>query len=398
MVNQQEQLRLQELGDFLRTRRARLTPEYVGFPRGARRRSPGLRRAEVAQLAHVSVDWYTWLEQGRSIVASIQVLESLVTALHLDADERVHLFFLARQQPPPERASDLAIVSPTLQRFLDQQGQSPALVSDARWDVLAWNDAACVVFGDFGQMTSRERNNVWRLFAVPSYRRLFFDWEEHARHVLAQFRASSSRFLGDPHMTELIHDLMLTSPEFRAWWPDHEVMGTPEGQKALNHSQAGSLLFDRLTFQVFDAPDLKVTVYTASEETDTAQKLSQMLNQWKCQKRQEIQMSEAVHQFAPAEHAERDSVGVWLEAWCERVEGKWVANSSIMASYTSWCEANGYEPKKAKGVAQSLAVRGLEIGVRQWVSIGSGGRTKARGVRGLSILHPASIAIVHGDR
>jgi transcriptional regulator with XRE-family HTH domain len=151
MINQQEQLRLQELGDFLRTRRARLAPEHVGLPPGKRRRSSGLRRAEVAQLAGVSVDWYTWLEQGRPIIASIQVLESLVKALHLDADERVHLFFLARQQPPPKHASDLVIVSPTLQRFLDLQGQCPALVSSARWDVLAWNEAVCVVLGDFGR-------------------------------------------------------------------------------------------------------------------------------------------------------------------------------------------------------------------------------------------------------
>jgi transcriptional regulator with XRE-family HTH domain len=286
MVNQQEQLRLQELGDFLHTRRARLMPEHVGLPRGSRRRSPGLRRAEVAQLAGVSVDWYTWLEQGRPITASIEVLESLVKALCLDPDERVHLFLLARQQLPPKRASDLEVVSSTLRHFLDQQSQSPSLVSNARWDVLAWNDAACVVFGDFSQMTNRERNNVWRLFAVPSYRQLFVDWEGHARHILAQFRASSSRFLGDPQMTELIHDLKLSSPEFRDWWPHHEVISAPEEHKVLNHPQAGSLLFDRLTFQVFDAPDLKVTIYTAVEETNTSQKLSQLLTQWRFQKRQ----------------------------------------------------------------------------------------------------------------
>src|SRR6202142_3020816 len=109
---QQQEYRLQELGDFLRTRRARLTPEAVGLPRGSRRRTPGLRRAEVAQLAGVSVDWYTWLEQGRPITVSTQVLESLVHALHLNANEREHLFFLAHQQPPPKRAMEPEIVSP----------------------------------------------------------------------------------------------------------------------------------------------------------------------------------------------------------------------------------------------------------------------------------------------
>src|SRR5256885_7140421 len=124
MLREREDQRLQELGDFLRTRRARLAPEDVGLPRGSRRRAPGLRRAEVAQLAGVSVDWYTWLEQGRPITVSTQVLESLVQALHLNANEREHLFFLAHQQPPPERAMEPETVSATLQHFLDHQGQS----------------------------------------------------------------------------------------------------------------------------------------------------------------------------------------------------------------------------------------------------------------------------------
>ena len=239
MGREQEYQRLQELGDFLRTRRARLAPEDVGLPRGSRRRAPGLRRAEVAQLAGVSVDWYTWLEQGRPITVSTQVLESLVQALHLHAHERDHLFFLAHQQPPPARAMEPETVSATLQHFLDHQGFSPAFVLGRRWDVVAWNEAARVVFGDFGQMTTFERNSVWRLFTSPTHRHLLVDWEGHARRVLAQFRATCGRYPGDPRLTELIQDLMLRSPEFRAWWPDHEVLGTPEGQKTFNlHKQA----------------------------------------------------------------------------------------------------------------------------------------------------------------
>ncbi len=278
MASQLQQQRLQELGDFLRTRRARLAPEQVGLPRGSRRRAPGLRRAEVAQLAGVSVDWYTWLEQGRPITVSIQVLESLVQALHLDTNEREHLFFLAHQQPPPETSMEPETVSPTLQHFLDHLGISPAFVSGRLWDIVAWNEAACVVFGDFRLMTTRERNTVWRLFTEPSYRQLLVDWEGHARRVLAQFRASCGRFLGDPRLTELIHDLMILSPEFRAWWPDHEVLRAPEGQKTLNHPQAGYLMFEHLTFQLFDAPELKVTVYTPLEEADTPRKLYQLLD------------------------------------------------------------------------------------------------------------------------
>ncbi|MBA2392741.1 MAG: helix-turn-helix domain-containing protein [Ktedonobacteraceae bacterium] len=279
MEREQESQRLQELGDFLRTRRARLAPEDVGLLRGSRRRVPGLRRAEVAHLAGVSVDWYTWLEQGRPITVSTQILESLVQALHLHANEREHLFFLAHQQPPPARAMELETVSPTLQHFLDHQGFSPAFDLGRRLDVVAWNEAARVVFGDFGQMTTFERNSVWRLFTSPAHRQLLVDWEGHARRVLAQFRASCGRYPGDPRLTELIQDLMLRSPEFRAWWSDHEVLGATEGHKTFNHPHVGYLLFEHLTFQVVDAPDLKVNVYTPLDEADTPAKMSRLLSE-----------------------------------------------------------------------------------------------------------------------
>ncbi|GHO85965.1 helix-turn-helix transcriptional regulator [Dictyobacter formicarum] len=279
MAREQEDQRLQELGDFLRTRRNRIAPEDVGLPRGSRRRAPGLRRAEVAQLASVSVDWYTWLEQGRPISVSTQVLESLVQALHLNADERAHLFFLAHQQPPPARAMEPETVSPALQHFLDHQGLSPAFVTGRRWDVVAWNEAARIVFGDYEQMTSHERNTVWRLFTSPMHRQLLVDWEGHARRLLAQFRATCGRYPADPWLTELIHDLMIASPEFRAWWPDHEVLIASEGHKTFNHPQVGYLVFELVTFQVFDAPDLTVTVYIPLDEADTPAKISQLLSE-----------------------------------------------------------------------------------------------------------------------
>jgi transcriptional regulator with XRE-family HTH domain len=277
MTTEQQSERLQALGDFLRTRRARMAPEDIGLPRGSRRRAPGLRRAEVAQLAGVSVDWYTWLEQGRPITVSTQVLECLVQTLHLNGNEREHLFLLAHQQPPPTRSMDTETVSPTLQHFLDHQRLSPAFVLGRRWDVIAWNEAARVVFGDFGQMTTFERNSVWRIFTSPAHRHMLVDWEGHARRVLAQFRATCGRYPGDPRLTELIRNLMLRSPEFRAWWPDHEVLGTLEGRKTFNHPQVGLLMFEHLTFQVFDAPDLKVNVYTPLDAAETPAKLAQLL-------------------------------------------------------------------------------------------------------------------------
>jgi hypothetical protein len=221
------------------------------------------------------------LEQGRSITPSIQVLERLVLALRLDANERNHLFLLAHQQPPPTLLVEPEIVSPALQRFLDQFGSRPAFVSGRRWDILAWNDAGCAVFDDYRLRTApRERNTIWGIFTNPLSRQYIVDWEADARHLLAQFRNSCARYPEDPQLTALIHDLQMHSPEFRAWWPDHEIHSGQEGRKMLNHPQVGYLIFERLTFQVFDTPDLKITVYTPLEDADTPHKVEQLLAQW----------------------------------------------------------------------------------------------------------------------
>lgn len=396
---QQKDYRLQELGDFLRTRRARLTPEEVGLPRGSRRKTPGLRRTEVAQMVGVSVDWYTWLEQGRTITPSMQVLERLVQTLRLDTNERTHLFLLAQQQPPPTLVQETETVSPALQHFLDQFGSRPAFVSGRRWDILAWNDAGCAVFGDYRLMTApRERNTIWGIFTNPLARQFIVDWEEDARHLLAQFRSSCGRYPGDAQLTELIHDLMLASHEFRAWWPDHEVQSGQEGRKMLNHPQVGYLVFERLTFQVFDTPDLKVTVYTPLEEADTPRKVEQLLEQWYLRIGQRPHPPQAVQHLTQTQRSGQDTIGWWLEACGQRVEGAWIANSDVMISYATWCEAHGYIPKKAKGLAQSLAAHGLEVGVRQWVSTGPGRRTKTRGVRGLCVPDDSQVLKTSGDR
>lgn len=384
---QEQGYRLQELGHFLRTRRARLTPEEAGLPQGSRRKTPGLRRAEVAQLVGVSVDWYTWLEQGRSITPSTQVLERLVQTLRLDANERTHLFLLAQRQPPPVLLQEPEIVSPALQHFLDQFGTRPAFVSGRYWDVLARNDAGCAIFGDHRRMTApRERNTIWGVFTNPLARQFIVNWEEDARHLLAQFRSSCGRYPEDAQLTELIHDLMLASPEFRAWWPDHEVQGGQEGRKILNHPQVGYLVFERLTFQVFDTPDLKVIVYTPMEEADTPRKMEQLLDQWYQREGQRPHLPQGVHYLQQEQRSGQDTVELWLEACSKRVEGAWVANSDIMISYVRWCEARGYRPKKAKGISQSLAVHGLEIGVNKRVVDEHQRQKMARGVRGLVIL------------
>ncbi len=271
--------RLEELAQFLKTRRARISPEQAGLPGGGRRRTPGLRRGEVAQLSGVSVDWYTWLEQARDIQVSAQVLENVARALQLDANERKHLFLLALQQLPADSAPIEATVGPSLQRFLDLQGTSPAYVTDQRMNIVGWNKAACLIYGDYGSMNARDRNTVWRTFTSPYVRRVLGEnWEKNARHRLAQLRAHYGKFAGDPWLMELIADLNRESAEFRAWWPQHDVLNGPEGKKINHHPTAGLLVFDQISFLVSDAPHLTVTINMASD-SDTAPKVSRLLEE-----------------------------------------------------------------------------------------------------------------------
>ncbi|WP_445293271.1 helix-turn-helix transcriptional regulator [Cohnella sp. 56] len=269
--------RQQELALFLKTRRARLSPEQVGLPRGGRRRTPGLRREEVAQLAGVSADWYTWLEQARDIQASAQVLDSIAGALRLDDAERRHLYLLAIRQLPADPQPEGGDVPEALRLFLSQQEPSPAMVTDQRLDIVAWNRSACLIYGDYAAMSARDRNSLWRTFTSPYIRDLLRDgWEPHARHRLAQFRAGYARFAGDPWWVTMIEDLTRESAEFRAWWPAHDVLSGPEGTKRNYHPAAGLLVFEQISFAVSDAPHLTATVNMPSAESDTAAKLKRL--------------------------------------------------------------------------------------------------------------------------
>lgn len=270
-----DEARRRELADFLRTRRARLRPEALGQPAAGRRRTPGLRREELAQLAGVGVTWYTWLEQARPIRVSDQVLESLTRALGLTAEERAHLFNLARGEKPRSHATDEAI-HPAIQRVLDQQGNSPAYVLGERWDLLAWNTAATRVFTDFATLPAGLRNIVWYMFADPTLRAMLVDWERQAQRQLAQFRASSARHAGAPSFSQLVQALSARSPEFRAWWPQHDVLGRPEARKDLDHSIVGRLALEQTTFHFDTNPDLRLVLYTPLAEHDTAEKLARL--------------------------------------------------------------------------------------------------------------------------
>ncbi len=264
-----------ELAHFLRTRRSHLSPAEVGLPRTARRKTAGLRREEVAQLAGVGVTWYTWLEQGRDIHVSIQVLESLAHTLRLTPAETAHLFLLAGQASPAYPLPQQEYVSPFLYRFLEHMGSNPAYIMGRRWDVLAWNRAACQVFADFAAMPVEERNIVHLLFIDEAYRRRYGDWEGIAQRVLAQFRASSSQYRNDASFGVLITELQQRSPEFACWWSQHEVQGRQNGRKELIHPQVGSLILEHSTFQIDGSPGLKMVVYLPACE-ETARKLEHL--------------------------------------------------------------------------------------------------------------------------
>jgi transcriptional regulator with XRE-family HTH domain len=274
MSNEQRRL---DLADFLRTRRVRLSPEQVGLIRGGRRRTPGLRREEVAQLANVGVSWYTLLEQGRDIRPSREVLQSIAAALQLTPDERQHLFLLADQQHFGDTSPSDEQVSPALRRVLDTLNPLPAYIIGRRWNYLAWNSAAEHVLLLSKVVPPYEYNAVWRMFADPAHHLYHPVWEQVAQKVLAEFRAESPRYAHEEWFKRLIADLQRVSPEFRAWWPRHDVRGRTDAQKEILHPLVGRLMFEHTTLQVPTMPELKIMIYTPLPETDTLEKLQQLM-------------------------------------------------------------------------------------------------------------------------
>lgn len=258
--------RQKEFGDFLRSRRERLTPAAVGLPNGFRRRTPGLRRDEVALLAGVGTTWYTWLEQGRDVRPSAEVLNALAQALRLDRAERQHLFILAGRSSPELRTTGPEHVPEALVRMLDSMSDQPAYVLGRRWDVLAWNQAAVAIFGDFGRLDGDARNLMHMMFANESHRRLLADWDALAPLSLAVFRADSTRYAGDPDFERLIALLMDQSAEFRAWWPRHDVMHHTSTVKRIRHPSAGQLVFEYMSLDVTNHPGMRVVVCTPTND------------------------------------------------------------------------------------------------------------------------------------
>ncbi|HEY6927260.1 MAG TPA: helix-turn-helix transcriptional regulator [Steroidobacteraceae bacterium] len=266
-----------EFGAFLRSRRERLTPEYVGLPRGSRRRTPGLRREEVAMLAGVGTTWYTWLEQGRDVQPSAEVLTALAETLRLNRAERRHVFVLNnRAFPEPSVAEPEKVTAPLL-RMLESLTTQPAYILGRRWDILAWNRAAAVLFCDYAKLPDDERNIMHLLFLNKHHRGLLLDWDELAPAALAMFRADSARYVGDPDFARLIDRLRRSSPEFEMWWSKHKISTHITNRKSIKHPVAGRMRFEYSSLIIAEQQEMKLVVYTPLEEENTSAKLNQLL-------------------------------------------------------------------------------------------------------------------------
>ncbi len=255
------------LGHYLKDRRARLDPAAFGFP-VTRRRTPGLRREEVAQRAKLSATWYTWLEQGRGGAPSADVIDRIAGALMLTDVEREHLFLLALGRPPEVRYQAPEAVSPRLQRILDSLEFSPAFVKTATWDVIAWNRAAAAVLSDYGTLPPEQRN-ILRLFFLDQHNRdRQLDWPSVARFIVAAFRADAVRAGAAANVKAFVDDLSRLSPEFDALWRDNDVRNYGEGSKQLRHPAAGLLALEYSSFAVDGRPDLGMVIYSPATPED----------------------------------------------------------------------------------------------------------------------------------
>jgi len=255
------------LGTYLRDRRAKLDPGALGFPL-RRRRTPGLRREEVAQRANVSATWYTWLEQGRGGAPSADVLDRIARALMLTDVEREHLFLIGLGRPPDVRYHEGEGVTPRLQRVLDSLQFTPAIVKTSTWDVVAWNRAAAAVFADYGNLPPRQRNILRLVFCNAQVRAAQPDWHTVARFTVAAFRADAARAGAAKNIEALVEELCRLSPEFAAMWRDNDVRTYGEGTKQLRHPQAGLIALEYSSFAVDGRPDLGMVIFNPATPED----------------------------------------------------------------------------------------------------------------------------------
>jgi transcriptional regulator with XRE-family HTH domain len=269
-----------ELGAFLKSRRAQLTPETVGIAEtDSRRKVKGLRREEVARLAAISVDYYTRLEQGR-VTASASVLATLSRALRLDKDQQTYLYTLAgKTDSQPRRRGPAERPRPAMRRLLDQLTHTPALIFGKRMDILHWNQPASALYLDFGTLPASRRNYVRLFFNDPAFRAMHLDWEHDARDVVAALRMQAAHTPDDPQLAQLVGELSVQDPDFRGWWAERYVNSATSGTKHYRHPVVGDLTLDCDTWDSPDDSGQRLMVLTAETGTTSADALH-ILTSW----------------------------------------------------------------------------------------------------------------------
>ncbi len=258
-----------ELGAFLRSRRERLAPEEVGLAPGYRRRTPGLRREEVAQLAAVGVTWYTWLEQGRPINASVQVLDAVSRTLRLDSAERAHVYRLAGV-PEVAESDNGSHLEPEVQMILDSLAPVPACVYNARWDMLAWNAAYAALFPRIVAAPPAERNVLWQTFTEPQCCCPFLNRDEEMPRMVATLRGSFGRHVGEPAWIDFVRRLSAASPAFAALWAGHDVAEPGTRYKAFRHAAVGEVRLTITSLAIQGAPEARLAVYIPADDNSRA--------------------------------------------------------------------------------------------------------------------------------
>jgi transcriptional regulator with XRE-family HTH domain len=274
------QNRLQALSDFLKSRRAAISPAAAGLPEGTRRRTPGLRREEVAQLAGVSNTWYTWLEQGRDIKVSPSVLDCIAAALQLTKDERSYLFALALENGPGSAVypqEENSVIPPSLQKILQELRTCPTLISDRHCGIVGWNEAAAHVFLDFAKLPPEQRNMISLLFVRKEFRRLAVNWEQFVRGYLSIFRAYYGQYVEDRWYDDFIGEMKGQHPEFNQLWEESRVSSAPDVVLEFRHAKAGKMLFHLTSLQVQGSTDLRCSIYTPAGDSNTESKLKQLM-------------------------------------------------------------------------------------------------------------------------
>jgi transcriptional regulator with XRE-family HTH domain len=255
------------LGDFVRAQRERTAPESLGLSPGSRRRTPGLRREELAQLCGLSTTWFTWIEQGRDVSVSPSALARLASSLRLGRAERAYLFDIAGKRDPDQAADDAdALIAPAVLACVETI-RSPAYILDRTWTARSWNAKARHLFAGWLDAPGEHRYNLLRfIFLTPSARTLICDWEARARRVAAEFRAAYSAHFNDPILHALIAELREGSREFAQFWEQHGVLGREGGERTFNHPRDGFVRYEQVTFDLASQSDVKLTLLVAPEK------------------------------------------------------------------------------------------------------------------------------------